>query len=367
MFNGAELLCRIAITHAGDGARVRTDFGPGSRTKSTTISDFDAPSSADYVLAALGEHFGDPSISAVGHRIVHGGDEFAGPVLVDESVMGKLRALSALAPLHQPVNLDLVEIWQDRLPDARHVACFDTIFHRTQSDLERRYAIPAEISALGVRRYGFHGLSYESIVAELQKKHPGIAARPVVIAHLGSGCSMCAIRHGKSVATTMGFSTAAGLPMGTRCGSIDPGVLIFLMREQGMGPEALEDLLYRKSGILGMSGLTSSMRKLRKMEAPAATEAIDYFVNRCAREIGSLAAALGGLEGLVFTGGIGENDAGIREQIVSRCEWLGAALDVDANSTSAERISNDESRVRVLVIPSDEEGVIAAHTVKLIG
>lgn len=340
----------------------------GARDKPaiSSLPDYTPAAGADRILEILHQQFGDPSIRAVGHRVVHGGNGFGKPVIIDKAVLAKLRALEPMAPMHQRDSLDLVQVWQQRLDDVPQVACFDTAFHRGQHEIEKRYALPDELFAEGLHRYGFHGLSYESIVAVLQRSHPGIADRPVVIAHLGAGCSMCATRRGKSVSTSMGFSTAEGLPMATRSGSVDPGVLIYLMRHKGLGVDELEDLLYRKSGLLGLSGTSSGMRELRQQSTPASDMTIDYFAHRCVQEIGRLAATLGGLEGLVFTGGIGENDAGIRQQIADRCQWLGVEIDPDENKSSAETISTADSRVRVLVIPADEEGVIAAHTLKLI-
>ena len=316
------------------------------------------------VLQLQRDQIGDANIAAIGHRIVHGGDHFSDPVVIDESVMLRLRHLVALAPLHQPVNLDLVDICRAKLPNVPQVACFDTTFHQSQGALTRQYGLPQELTDAGIRRYGFHGLSYESILHSLRQIDPDLAQLKIIVAHLGAGSSMCAVRKGRSVATTMGFSTADGLPMATRSGSIDPGVLIYLMRQRGMDADALEELLYRQSGLLGVSGVSSSMRELRESSEPAAAIAVDYFVERCAREIGSLTAALGGVDGLIFSGGIGQNDADIRQAIASRCAWLGVRIDGSANASAAEIVSAPDSKVRVLVIPADEEGVIARHTVR---
>jgi len=318
-----------------------------------------------HVLRLLGEQPDVPAIAVAGHRIVHGGDEFRQPVILDDEVLHRLRKLVPLAPLHQPVNLDLAEICRAALPDIPHVACFDTTFHQGQDELVRQYALPRDLTEKGIHRFGFHGTSFESVLRQWQRSCPERAGDPIVIAHLGSGSSLCAIKDGRSVATTMGFSTADGLPMGTRCGSIDPGVLIYLLRQYRMSADALEDLLYRRSGLLGISAVSGSMRTLRQSGEPAAAAAIDYFVYRCAREIGSLVAALGGLSGLVFTGGIGENDAATRREIAVRCGWLGMKVEDRANESGSCLISSAESRVGVYVIPSDEEMMIAVHAQRL--
>lgn len=317
------------------------------------------------LLKLLDEQPNVPAIAAVGHRIVHGGDEFHQPVVLDDEVLSRLRELVPLAPLHQPVNLGLAEICRNALPDVPHVACFDTTFHQGQDELVRQYALPRDLTEKGIHRFGFHGTSFESVLRQWQRSYPERAGDAIVVAHLGSGSSLCAIKDGRSVATTMGFSTADGLPMGTRCGSVDPGVLIYLLRQYRMSADALEDLLYRRSGLLGISGVSGSMCALRQSGEPAAAVAIEYFVYRCAREIGSLAAALGGLDGLVFTGGIGENDALTRREIALRCSWLGVRVDDRANESASGLVSAPESRVGVYVIPSDEEMMIAIHAQRL--
>jgi acetate kinase len=302
-----------------------------------------------------------PGPAVIGHRVVHGGDLFDRPARIDDAVLSELRRLVPLAPLHQGVNIALIEACRDAAPAVPQVACFDTMFHRHQPRIEREYALPAQLTAAGVHRYGFHGLSYEYVWQQLRTLDPEAAAGRVVIAHLGAGASLCAIREGRSIATTMGFSTLDGLPMGTRCGSLDPGALIFLMREQALGADQLEELLYRRSGLLGVSGSSADMEQLRRSKAPRARFAIDQFAYRIVRETGSLAAALGGLDTLVFTGGIGENDAALRAEVVGGCEWLGARLDPDANARGTGAISAADSATAVRVIPTSEEAMIARH------
>ena len=300
-------------------------------------------------------------VLAVGHRVVHGGEDFAAPVRVDATVLAKLSKLIPLAPLHQPHNLAPIDAIAKAAPQIPQVACFDTAFHRTQPALAQEFALPRELTASGVRRYGFHGLSYDYIARRMQEVDPALARSRLLIAHLGNGASLCAIHEGRSVASTMGFTAVDGLVMGTRSGAIDPGVLLYLMQERGMDAAAIEDLLYRKSGLLGVSGLSSDMRTLRQAGTPAAEAAIALFVYRIVREIGSLAAALGGLDGLIFTGGIGENDAATRSQVSAGCAWLGLTLDGERNRKAAGRISNEQSRVAVWVIPTDEERMIARY------
>ncbi|HUO87990.1 MAG TPA: acetate/propionate family kinase, partial [Rhizomicrobium sp.] len=281
---------------------------------------------------------GEP-VLGVGHRVVHGGVGYAEPVRVDPGVLAALRALTPLAPLHQPHNLLPIEIIAEVAPGIPQVACFDTAFHRRQPELAQLFALPRKYTAAGIRRYGFHGLSYEYVTARLGDIAPGLAGARVVIAHLGNGASLCAVHRGRSVATTMGFTAVDGLVMGTRCGAIDPGVLIHLMDVCGMDARGLENLVYRQSGLLGVSGVSSDMRKLRASSEPAAAEAIALFVYRIVREVGSMAAALGGLDALVFTGGIGENDAGVRTGVAEGCRWLGLTLDEARNAAGNARIS----------------------------
>ena len=310
----------------------------------------------------LGEHL----IVAAGHRVVHGGLNFTKPVLVDAAVIRELEKLEPLAPLHQPHNLAAIRAIIKRSLDFPQVACFDTSFHRTQTEIEQIYAIPRKYIEEGVRRYGFHGLSYEYIASVLSKYDEGLAKGRVVVAHLGNGASMCAIRNGRSVASTMGFTAVGGLPMGTRCGAIDPGILLYLMDQHGMDARALENLIYKESGLLGVSGISSDMRTLLASQDPHAKEAVDMFVYRISRELGSLVAALGGLDGIVFTGGIGENSDVIRARVCRDASWLGVELDEAANGARGPRISKRNSRISAWVIPTNEELMIAMHTKQLL-
>jgi len=308
-------------------------------------------------VGVLGEH----RIVAVGHRVVHGGMRFSNPVAVDETTLIELEALVPLAPLHQPHNLAAIRAVSKRAPALPQVACFDTAFHRTQPPVAQAFALPRRYTEQGVRRYGFHGLSYEYIASLLPKTEPRAAAGRTVVAHLGNGASLCALLEGRSIATTMSFTALDGLMMGTRCGSIDPGVLLYLM-DQGMDARALERLLYEQSGLLGVSGGSSDMRDLLSRSDAAAAEALDLFVYRIGRALGSLAAALGGLDALVFTGGIGENEAAIRARVVRDAKWLGLDLDDEANARGDPRISRASSRASAWVIPTNEELMIALHT-----
>jgi acetate kinase len=305
-------------------------------------------------------------LGAVGHRVVHGGLGFARPVRLNHDVLAELEKLVPLAPLHQPHNLAPIRLLLERRPGLPQVACFDTAFHSTNPDLARRFAIPAELHDAGVRRYGFHGLSYEYVASVLPECDARAAAGRVVVCHLGNGSSMCAMQAGKSVASTMGFTAVEGLAMGTRCGTLDPGVLLYLMDERRMDARAIEKLLYNQSGLLGISGISSDMRKLLDSDDPRASLAVDLYVYRIRRELGSLAAALGGLDALVFTAGIGENSAAIRERVCRDAAWLGVELDAAANGKGGPRITAKNSRVSAWVIPTNEELMIARHTQRLI-
>lgn len=302
-----------------------------------------------------------------GHRVVHGGERYAEPVRINAGVLAGLEQLVPMAPLHQPHNLAAIRALMTLQPRLPQIACFDTAFHRTQPERAQNFALPREITAGGVRRYGFHGLSYEHIAGVLPACLPDRAGGRVIVAHLGNGASMCAMRERRCIATTMGFTALDGLMMGTRCGAIDPGVLFYLMREKSMSPDAVEDLLYRRSGLLGVSALSSDMRELEASSDPRAREAVELFVYRAAREVGSLAAALGGLEVLVFTAGIGERSARVRAMICEQSRWLGIEVDDAANSRHSPVISTPASRIAVCVIPADEEVVIARHTQRLLG
>jgi acetate kinase len=307
------------------------------------------------------ERLGPRPLAVLGHRVAHGGPNHASPALVTPQLLDELDALVPLAPLHEPHNVAPIRMAMRLNPDLPQVACFDTAFHRSIPEVEQTYALPRELFDEGVRRYGFHGLSYEYIASVLPQRAPEIAAGRVIVAHLGSGCSACALRAGKSVATTMGFTALDGLPMGTRCGTLDPGVVLHLIQQKGMTPEAVTDLLYRRSGLLGLSGVASDVRELLANPEPRARFALDVFCYCTARHIGSLAAALGGLDGLVFTAGIGENSAAVRAEICRACAWLGLDLDRAANDAHKERISSPTSRVGAYVIRTDENLMIARH------
>ena len=303
---------------------------------------------------------------AVGHRVVHGGPRFDRPVVVDSEVLAGLEQYCPLAPLHQPNNLAPIRALLASRPELLQVACFDTAFHRTHSAIADRYAIPERFYRDGVRRYGFHGLSYEYIAGRLRDIAPRIADLRVVVAHLGSGASMCGLASGRSVDSTMGFTALDGLPMGTRSGQIDPGVLLYMMTEKAMTPAAIENLLYHESGLKGLSGISNDMRELEASKAPSAELAIDYFVYRIGLAAGALTAALGGLDAFVFTAGIGENSALIRARVAEKLAWLGALLDPEANAAGKPLISQPQSRVDLYVVPTDEELMIARHTCSLL-
>ena len=304
---------------------------------------------------------------AVGHRVVHGGPDYDRPVLIDHGVIAHLERFTALAPLHQPHNLAPIRSLLIYFPALPQVACFDTAFHRNHEAVADHYAIPRWLYDKGIRRYGFHGLSYEYIARRLPDVAPEIASGRVIVAHLGSGASMCALHGGRSVESTMGFTALDGLPMGTRTGQIDPGVILYLMSAKGMSITEVQDFLYRDCGLKGLSGVSNDMRELQNSNEPNAAFAIDYFVYRAALQAGMLAAALQGLDGFVFTAGIGENSVGIRARIAERLEWLGVLLDPVENARHATRISRPNSRIPVYVVPTDEELMIAQHALSLLG
>lgn len=330
-------------------------------TPQETISrQVDAPTQADALVAVMEtlKHYLDGlSIGGVGHRIVHGGTEFARPTVLTPDVLQTLRALEPLAPLHQPHNLAGVAAAQTAFPDAVQVGCFDTAFHRDHPWVNDTFALPREHYDEGVRRYGFHGLSYNYITSVIEHDYPDLHRGRIVVAHLGNGASMCAIRAGKSVGSTMGFSALDGLPMGTRCGQIDPGAVLYLIAQKKMAPQDVLHMLYHESGLLGLSEETSDMRTLLASDRPEAAQAIDYYVFRARREIGALSAVLGGIDALVFCGGIGENAAPIRQRIVENLDYLGIAVDPERNLSNAREIGSGTTRV--MVIPTDEERVIA--------
>jgi len=361
---GDELLFKGQVEKIGTAPRMKVSNAAGEMLieREWPAEELDHRAGTNVILQTCLDHLEGKQVAGVGHRVVHGGTHYAAPVRVDAGVIENLAALAPLAPLHQPHNLAPIRAIAEAAPQMAQVACFDTAFHRSQPELAQLYAIPKELTAEGVRRYGFHGLSYEFIASRLAVIAPNLAAGNTIVCHLGNGASIGALKGGKSHATTMGFTAVEGLMMGTRCGSIDPGVLIYLMDQHGMDARALEDLVYKKSGLLGVSGVSSDMRELKASSEPSAALAIDLFVYRIVREIGSLAAALGGIDGIVFTGGIGENDADLRPRVIVGCEWLGADI-VENESGSLERkISSANAAVEVWVIPTDEERMIARHT-----
>ena len=319
----------------------------------------------DVLVDLLREELRAATLVGVGHRVVHGGAEFMAPTAVDDGVLERLERFTPLAPLHQPHNLAAIRLLLERMPGIPQVACFDTAFHRTAPEVAQLYALPLRYAESGVRRYGFHGLSYEYVASVLPSLDERAAQGRTVVLHLGNGASMCAMQAGRSVATTMGFTALEGLPMGTRCGSIDPGVLLFLMASLKLAVGEVEQLLYHQSGLLGLSGVSSDMRDLLESDAPAARLAVDVFVYRAQRELGSLAAALGGLDAVVFTAGIGENQPEIRRRICAGTGWLGLALDEASNARHGPRISATGSRVSAWVVPTDEESMIARHVARI--
>jgi acetate kinase len=317
------------------------------------------------LLAFTDAHLGRDGLVAVGHRVVHGGPNHIGPALVTPLLMTELAALTPLDPLHSPLNLTPIDTILQARPALPQVACFDTAFHHTLPPAARLYALPRAISGMGVRPYGFHGLSYEYISGCLRAQAPALSHGRVIVAHLGAGASLCALANGRSIATTMGFSVLDGLMMATRCGLIDPGVLLYLGR-QGHSFDDIEDMLYRRSGLLGVSGISGDLRVLLASQDSRAKEAIDLFIYRIAWEAGALVSALGGLDGLVFTAGIGEHAAPIRAEVCARLAWLGLRLDGQANLAQASTISLPDSAIDVRIIPTDEEAMIARHTLRMI-
>ena len=351
--DGIGTLPKLHI-EASDGAQqINKSYAPEQ------VSDVPA------AMVAMGDWLQETQtvkLVAVGHRVVHGGPDYDRPIVVDANVLAHLERYSPLAPLHQPNNLAPIRSLLTRRPDLLQVACFDTAFHRGHSAVADYYAIPEHFYREGVRRYGFHGLSYEYIAGQLCDLAPGVANGRVIVAHLGSGASMCALAGGKSIESTMGFTALDGLPMGTRPGQIDPGVLLYLMTAKAMVPAAIENLLYHESGLKGLSGVSNDMRELEASDSPRAALAIDYFVHRIALNTGMLAAALGGLDAFVFTAGIGENSVAIRARVAEKLSWLGLVFDPGANAAQALRISRTESKVALYVVPTDEELMIARHT-----
>ena len=343
------------LAHDGSGALLaEKSWGEGVRL------DHDA--ALDHLMGFLRTELVGERLIGVGHRVVHGGLEYSLPVRIDEHALAALEKYVPLAPLHQPHNLGPIRALLERFPQLDQVACFDTAFHRVQPEVAQAFALPRSITERGVRRYGFHGLSYEYIAQAFAHHDAKAAAGKLIALHLGNGSSMCAMANGRSVATTMGFTAVEGLPMGTRSGSLDPGVLLYLLDEMQMDARAIEHLIYQQSGLLGVSGISSDMRDLLASDEPDAKAAIALYVYRIGRELGSLAAALGGVDAIVFTAGIGENSAVVRERVCRDARWLGVALDPAANDAGGPRISTAASRVSVWRIPTNEELMIARHT-----
>jgi acetate kinase len=365
--DGLSLVCRGGIKGIGREPLLRVYDATGQqlvgeRLTSKALTALNHEEALGVLLGYIESHEAELALIAVGHRVVHGGTLFSAPVLLDSAVVSQLEQFVPLAPLHQPQNLAAIRTIARIRPGIPQVACFDTAFHHTQPSVAQAFALPYAMTNRGIKRYGFHGLSYEYIASVLPHVVGPLADGRVVVAHLGSGASMCAMQGLQSRATTTGFTALDGLPMGTRCGAIDPGVILYLLSEQGMDMPNVTDLLYHRSGLLGVSGISSEMPELLASDSPRAAEAMDLFVYRIGRELGSLVAAVGGLDVLVFTGGIGEHAAPIRARVCQDAQWLGIRLDVEANRRGGPRMSADESAVSVWVIPTDEDLVIARHT-----
>ncbi len=352
---------------SNEQARIELADAENKRLFDQPIAGHDHDSAMRAIQECFAAHIGgEVRFSGAGHRIVHGGTVYTEPVLIDDQVLTVLQELVPLAPLHQPHNIAAIRAVRAIAPEVPQVACFDTAFHATAPSVAQQFALPRALTTRGVRRYGFHGLSYEYLTSVLPEVAPDCAGGKIVIAHLGNGASMCAIHEGHSVATTMGLTALDGLPMGTRIGALDPGVILYLMQHDHMSVSEIEGLLYEHSGLLGVSGLSSDMRTLLASDRPAAKEAIDLFVYRIGRELGSLVAALGGLDALVFTAGIGEHAPEIRARVCKDAKWIGLALDEIANSAGGPRISRKDSRASAWCIPTDENMMIARHTRRLL-
>ncbi len=365
-----RLEARGQIEGIGTAPRFSARNGAGERVADAALEAAvvqDGRTALDALANWLRSTYGGARVLGVGHRVVHGGPHFSGPTIVTPQVLDELRTLVPLAPLHQPHNLAAIDAVTERLPGVPQVACFDTSFHRGQPAVAEIVPLPREIRDTGVQRYGFHGLSYEYIASVLPEAAPEVADGRVIVAHLGSGASLCAMRHRKSMDSTLGFTALDGLCMGTRPGALDPGVVLYLFQNLGLSVKDVENMLYKKSGLLGISGTSNDMRDLLASSEPPARLAVDYFVYRAAKEIGALAAVLGGIDALVFTAGIGENSPEIRQRICAASAWLGIDLDPDANRGGRSQISRADSRVSAWVIPTNEELVIARHTGALLG
>ena len=362
-----RLDARGQIEGIGTSPRLSAKSAEGHTLVKQEVAVRDGRGAIDALAVWLRSKYAGSHVVAVGHRVVHGGTRFAGPTVVNEKVLEELRELVPLAPLHQPHNLAAIEAVFERLPDVAQVACFDTSFHRGQPAVAELVPLPQDLRRAGLQRYGFHGLSYEYIASVLPDVAPEIAQGRVIVAHLGSGASLCALHKGKSLDSTFGFTALDGLCMGTRPGSLDPGVVLHLFQDLKLSAKEVETVLYKKSGLLGISGISNDMRDLLGRSEPEARLAVDYFVYRAAKEIGALAAVLNGVDALVFTAGIGENSVEIRQRICEASAWLGITLDPQANTRNGPRISTAESKVSAWVIPTDEELMIARHTTSLLG
>jgi acetate kinase len=362
-----RLGARGQIEGIGTSPRLSVNETNGQSHSKQDVNVRDGREAVEALAAWLRSKYGGAKVLGVGHRVVHGGARFKGPTILNEQVLVELRELIPLAPLHQPHNLAAIEAVFERLPGVPQVACFDTSFHRGQPAVAELIPLPLTLRQQGLQRFGFHGLSYEYIASVLQEVAPRIAGGRVIVAHLGSGASLCALKDGKSLDSTLGFTALDGLCMGTRPGSIDPGVVLHLFQGLNLSAKEVETLLYKQSGLLGISGISNDMRDLLRRPEPEARLAVDYFVYRVAREIGALTAVLGGIDGLVFTAGIGEKSPEIRARICESSSWLGIELDDSANTDCCSRISTSRSKVSVLVIPTNEELMIARHTGSLLG
>jgi acetate kinase len=360
---------RGQIEGIGTAPRLSAKDGGGAALASEPLGGEvrDARAALDCLAAWLRGRYQGARVLGVGHRVVHGGPRFAAPAVVTPEVLDELRALVPLAPLHQPHNVAAIEAVAERLPGVPQVACFDTGFHRGQPAVAQLVPLPRELCRSGLQRYGFHGLSYEYVASVLPEVAPEIARGRVIVAHLGSGASVCALRDGRSVDSSFGFTALDGLCMGTRPGALDPGVVLYLFQGLGKTPAEVEAILYKRSGLLGISGTSNDMRDLLAGGDEAARLAVDYFVYQAAKQIGALAAVLGGVDGLVFTAGIGENSPEIRRRIGEACAWLGVEIDPEANAGKQTRISPPSSRVSAWVVPTNEELMIARHTGRLLG
>jgi acetate kinase len=358
---------RGQIEGIGTSPRLSAKDSQGEKIADQTLTVRDGREAVAALALWLNSKYGGSRVLGVGHRVVHGGSRFTGPTKINSTVLDQLRELIPLAPLHQPYNIGIIEAAMERLPGVQQVACFDTSFHRGQPAVAELVPLPREMRQAGLQRYGFHGLSYEYIASVLPEAAPEMANGRVIVAHLGSGASMCAMKERKSIDSTLGLTALDGLCMGTRPGALDPGVVLYLFQGMKLSVKEVETILYKKSGLLGISGISSDMRDLESRSDPEARLAVDYFVYRAAREIGALTAVLGGIDGLVFTAGIGENSAGIRKRICNASSWLGIELDEAANAEHRTTISTSRSKVSVRIIRTNEELMIARHTAAMLG